>query len=262
MLLKLRLSADFLLCLPWLVCILFENDHTLFHRIITMFKPSIPLVFFLSTGLSLGCDSSTTSATDTDGDGLSDDEEAELGTDPDEEDSDGDGLSDGDEVDAGTDPLDEDTDDDGTYDGEEVAQGTDPLEPDEQGSGCNGMAVGLGEATELAEGDTWNVDGVTFEAGSMGSFWMGYSDGCIMLGGQLWLAFDQLSCEVSEVVFDVIDGCGAGCTWAEGYNGDELVSTDENTSVGELQLTVTGDPSLTQASVASYEGMVCGVTLY
>lgn len=41
---------------------------------------------------------------DSDGDGLSDSEEEDLGTDPDDEDSDGDGISDGDEVDAGTSP--------------------------------------------------------------------------------------------------------------------------------------------------------------
>ena len=44
---------------------------------------------------------------DSDGDGLSDSEEAVLGTDPLNADSDGDGVSDGDEVDAGTDPLDD-----------------------------------------------------------------------------------------------------------------------------------------------------------
>lgn len=45
---------------------------------------------------------------DYDGDGLSDAEEAELGTDPQDGDSDDDGWFDGDEVDAGTDPLDAD----------------------------------------------------------------------------------------------------------------------------------------------------------
>ena len=43
---------------------------------------------------------------DSDGDGLTDDEEIAIGTDPNNPDSDGDGTNDGDEVDAGTDPLD------------------------------------------------------------------------------------------------------------------------------------------------------------
>lgn len=43
---------------------------------------------------------------DSDGDGLSDDEERALGTDPFNPDTDGDGISDGDEVDCGSDPLD------------------------------------------------------------------------------------------------------------------------------------------------------------
>ena len=42
---------------------------------------------------------------DSDGDGLTDDEEIEAGTDPDNPDSDGDGVNDGDEVAAGTDPT-------------------------------------------------------------------------------------------------------------------------------------------------------------
>ena len=43
---------------------------------------------------------------DSDDDGLSDDEEEDLGTDPDDPDSDDDGINDGDEVDCGSDPLD------------------------------------------------------------------------------------------------------------------------------------------------------------
>jgi hypothetical protein len=46
------------------------------------------------------------SGKDSDGDGLSDAEEAVLGTDPNNPDSDGDGIPDGDEVDIGSDPLD------------------------------------------------------------------------------------------------------------------------------------------------------------
>jgi len=43
---------------------------------------------------------------DSDDDGLSDDEEEDLGTDPNDPDTDDDGVNDGDEVDCGSDPLD------------------------------------------------------------------------------------------------------------------------------------------------------------
>ncbi len=62
---------------------------------------------------------------DSDGDGLSDNQEDELGTDPNDEDSDDDGLTDGQEVDLGTDPLNPDSDFDGVPDGDDV----DPLDP-------------------------------------------------------------------------------------------------------------------------------------
>jgi len=95
-----------------------------------------------------------TGSDDADGDGLTDAEEADLGTDPADADTDDDGVNDGDEVAAGTDPLvapvspadsdgdgltdaeeadigtdpaDADTDDDGVNDGDEVAAGTDPF---------------------------------------------------------------------------------------------------------------------------------------
>ena len=99
---------------------------------------------------------------DTDGDGLTDDEETGLGTDPLNPDTDGDGLSDGTEVDlAGfaacpnplladsdadglddgievtllLDPCDADFDDDGLADGNENALGTNPANPDTDGDG-------------------------------------------------------------------------------------------------------------------------------
>ena len=81
---------------------------------------------------------------DTDGDGLSDGREVDLGTDPLEPDTDGDGLDDGREVDLGTNPLDSDTDDDGLSDGREVDLGTDPTDPDSDGDGIpDGIEVGL-----------------------------------------------------------------------------------------------------------------------
>lgn len=64
---------------------------------------------------------------DTDGDGLTEAEEEEHGTDPEKPDSDGDHLNDGDEIEYETDPNKADTDEDGYDDGVEVMNGHDPL---------------------------------------------------------------------------------------------------------------------------------------
>ena len=98
--------------------------------------------------------------TDSDGDGISDQGEVRIGTDPEDADSDDDGLEDGAELEAGTsarfdagvdtDPLDADTDDDGLADGEETTEGddgfvTDPLHPDTDGDDLlDGLEVGRG----------------------------------------------------------------------------------------------------------------------
>lgn len=85
--------------------------------------------------------------TDSDDDGLTDDEEAGFGTNPLNSDSDGDGLSDFDEINVyGTDPLNPDTDGDGLKDFEEIERyGTDPLNPDTDGDGySDGEEVGNG----------------------------------------------------------------------------------------------------------------------
>ena len=64
---------------------------------------------------------------DTDKDGLTDDQEKKLGTDPTNPDTDADGLNDGAEVNIwGTDPLNKDTDNDGFTDGQEVLNGFNP----------------------------------------------------------------------------------------------------------------------------------------
>ena len=100
-------------------------------------------------------------ATDSDGDGLRDNDEAvhntdpanpdsdadglldgaevnTLGTEPDNPDTDGDGLNDGDEVNTqNTDPINPDTDSDGLSDGAEIAAGADPLNPDTDGDGLS-----------------------------------------------------------------------------------------------------------------------------
>lgn len=78
----------------------------------------------------------TVDPTDTDGDGLPDAQETQLGTDPANPDTDDDGISDGDEVNVHrTDPLNMDTDGDNFYDGGELIRGTDPNNPDSDGDG-------------------------------------------------------------------------------------------------------------------------------
>lgn len=67
---------------------------------------------------------------DSDGDGLSDEREKSLGTDPENWDTDGDTLSDFDEVSVwSTDPFNPDTDGDGFFDGAEVKNGYNPSGP-------------------------------------------------------------------------------------------------------------------------------------
>lgn len=74
---------------------------------------------------------------DDDGDGLTNDQEKLLGTDPLNPDTDGDGLNDGEEVNEyKTNPLNSDTDGDGLKDGAEVKDHkTDPLNKDTDGDG-------------------------------------------------------------------------------------------------------------------------------
>ncbi len=95
-------------------------------------------------GAPLDCDDHSV---DADEDGLEDaDEVFTWSTDPCEPDSDGDGLTDGEEVDLGTEPNLPDTDGGRVDDGAELANGTDPLDPtddlavvtgkDPDGCGC------------------------------------------------------------------------------------------------------------------------------
>ena len=92
-------------------------------------------------------------AVDTDGDGLSDEEELRIGTDPKNPDTDGDGLTDGEEVKVyKTDPLNPDTDYDGLTDGDEVYKyKTDPLKRDTD----NG---GVADGHEVIEDNTNPLD--------------------------------------------------------------------------------------------------------
>ena len=92
-------------------------------------------------GIDSDCDGADGAAVDSDGDGLTDLEEAGLGTDPNDPDSDDDGLGDLIEVTWGTDPLAPDTDGDGLADGDEGDADhdgdgrIDALDPDDDGDG-------------------------------------------------------------------------------------------------------------------------------
>jgi hypothetical protein len=91
-------------------------------------------MFRITTALTLavlaGCEpvENTDEPEDSDADGLTDDEEADLGTDPDNADSDGDTINDAAELDAGLDPLSVDSDGDTYQDNWEQLEGTDPLD--------------------------------------------------------------------------------------------------------------------------------------
>ena len=75
-----------------------------------------------------------TARADSDKDGLTDLEEAKLGTDPSEADTDGDGLTDKEEVDGGkTKATIADTDGDGLNDGDEITEGSNPEVRDSDG---------------------------------------------------------------------------------------------------------------------------------
>jgi hypothetical protein len=72
---------------------------------------------------------------DDDEDGLSNDAEKELGTNPNKADSDGDGLNDRDEIIFGSNPLQPDTDGDSLNDQQEYSLGSDPNQKDTDGDG-------------------------------------------------------------------------------------------------------------------------------
>lgn len=106
---------------------------------------------------------------DTDGDGLTDDEEAVLGTRPDSIDTDGDGLMDGVEVAVGLDPLtpdevrgcsvDLDEDRDGLTSCEERLLGTDDCMGDSDGDGIPDLVEVFSGTSPVAHEQTLDSDG-------------------------------------------------------------------------------------------------------
>ena len=107
---------------------------------------------------------------DEDGDGLSNQEEATVGTNITSADTDGDGLRDGAEItEYGTAPTVSDTDDDGLTDSEEVRKhGTSPTTVDTDGDGlADGREVREGTDPTVADTDTDGLsDGAEIDEGS------------------------------------------------------------------------------------------------
>ena len=84
----------------------------------------------IETPAAIAPEPATSAPADSDQDGLTDEEEQQLGTDPNAVDTDSDGLFDREEVKVyTTDPLNADTDGDGYLDGAEVKSGYDPKGP-------------------------------------------------------------------------------------------------------------------------------------
>ncbi|MEZ4288442.1 MAG: OmpA family protein [Polyangiales bacterium] len=141
-------------------------------------------------GISLGFELLGHGRKDSDGDGLDDERERKLGTDPMSADTDGDGISDGVEVRTNTNPLSVDTDSDGVPDNVEDANmngkvdpgETDPrvgatlLDEDTDGDSvpdsadvCPGTPNGTNvdaKGCPKFEGKTFSLTGVTFKSGS------------------------------------------------------------------------------------------------
>ena len=177
---------------------------------------------------------------DRDGDSLDDDEEATLGTDPDNPDTDGDGLDDGLEVHADnpTDPTSADSDADGLADGIEDANQdgvwdadeTDPNKPDTDGDTLldgaedrNGNGVWDADETDPRVADT-DGDGIRDDQDPPGE--------------------DDLP-DVGVDAGDGIDGGG-------GHEGSDIGSIGTGSDAGETM--ITGDDEGCACSSADHSG--------
>ena len=154
---------------PWLLSLLFAAIFLLGSFFFISKKSQQENLSATQTAVYNQTQEAMLNGSDTDGDGLFDKEELEIGSDPNNPDTDADGLSDGDEVkiyrtdptlvdtegDAlsdgdevliyRTNPLLPDTDKDLLNDGDEITRQTDPLIPDTDADGLNdGVEVGVG----------------------------------------------------------------------------------------------------------------------
>jgi hypothetical protein len=97
---------------------------------------------------------------DTDKDGLTDEFERRIGTDPTKRDSDNDGLSDHAEQRLGTKPLNPDSDGDGYHDGNEIGFHRDPLKTDEPHPYARNLPNGGRDRVRVPTADDPDADGL------------------------------------------------------------------------------------------------------
>ena len=136
-----------------------------------MKKTVFALILGISAGVIVLMSAMASAYSDTDGDGLSDDEEMYFGTDPFSDDTDGDELTDYEEVfNHDTDPNDSDTDGDGLDDGEEVnIYGINPNRRDTDGDGLTDYEEVFNHDTNPNDSDTdgdGKDDGVEVDIGT------------------------------------------------------------------------------------------------
>ncbi|WP_209404581.1 Ig-like domain-containing protein [Pseudozobellia sp. WGM2] len=164
-------------------------------------------------------DGTPLTTSDCDSDGLTNQEEADLGTDPNNADSDDDGLNDGEEVGIGTDPNNPDSDGDNITDGQEVLDATDPLDDCDSVDGtplsdsdCD--ADGLTYSEELALGtdpDNADTDGDRISDSQEISDNTNPLDGCNSKGGtppdglpcDIEIETDLVSPEINDGIFQI-----------------------------------------------------------
>ncbi len=162
--------------------------------------------------------------TDTDGDGLTDAQEADLGTSPTLTDTDGDGLDDGAEVDIwGTDPTLSDSDSDGTNDGDEINAFTDPNDSTDGGTdGATGGETG----GETGEGNTVSRCGIDIQPSAIGgpntdedSSTPAWNDNCRIQAADGNFPISQYARGIQRVVFCSGFGNGEVDAFSDGNFG-------------------------------------------
>ncbi len=133
---------------------------------------------------------------DSDGDGVTDQDEVANGTDPQNPDTDGDGLSDGEEATLGTNPTNIDSDGDGWRDGKEIALDFDPTDPNSPGDDAPDATLVAYWPLDVVEGTTspdalgvHDLTLVNLDAGSLVAGQVGMA-----------LAFDAANSSMAEYI--------------------------------------------------------------